>query len=166
MDRPDGPRRPRPRVRPARPEDAEVAAAMIAALSSEEGMPPAALTPALFRRQGFGPARLFLPLIAELDGRPAGVALLTRGYDSQSARAGLVVEDLYVDPSSRRCGVARALMAEAARLAQADGGAWVGWHVRRGNLRAQLFYRSLGAVAETVDIMGLSGEAFDALARE
>ncbi|MFC7334232.1 GNAT family N-acetyltransferase [Rhodocista pekingensis] len=139
---------------------------MIAALSSEEGMPPPALTPALFRRQGFGPARLFESLLAELDGRPVGIALLTRGYDSQSARAGLVVEDLYVEPSSRRRGVARALVAAAARLARAGGGAWVAWHVRRQNLRAQLFYRSLGAAAETVDIMGLSGEALDILARE
>lgn len=136
---------------------------MIAALSAEEGVEPPAFTAALFRAQGFGAGRLFEPLVAERNGRLAGLAMLTRGYDSQTATAGVVLEDLYVEPGARRCGVGRALVREAARRSAAGGGAWVAWHVRSTNVRAQLFYRSLGAAVERVDLMGLAGEAFDTI---
>ncbi|HYC06127.1 MAG TPA: GNAT family N-acetyltransferase [Azospirillaceae bacterium] len=152
------------RVRPARPGDEEAVAAMIAALASEEGAPPPSLTPARFRRAAFAERPLLRALLADLDGRPAGVALLTHGYDTGTASAGLVVEDLYVEPLARRRGVARALLAEAAREARRAGGEWLSWHVRSRNVPAQLFYRSLGADAEAVHLMGLSGEAFQRLA--
>ena len=152
------------RVRPALPDDAEAAAAMVAALAAEEGMEPPALDPARFRRDGFGRRRRFEALVAELDGAPCGLAILTRGYDSQTAKAGVVLEDLYVAPQARRRGAGHALVAAAADLARRSGGAWVCWHVRPRNVRAQLFYRSLGIEAENVDLMGLAGEAFDRLA--
>lgn len=153
-------------IRPATRADADVVCALVAALSAEEGMVPPALTPSLFRRQGFGRDPLFTALLAERAGQVAGMVLLTRGYDSQSASAGLVVENLYVEPLSRRAGVGRALMAEAARCVRERGLEWLSWHVRRGNVRAQLFYRSLGAVTEAVELMALSDTALTALADE
>lgn len=127
-------------------------------------MDPPALTPALFRRQGFGDRLLFTCLIAERAGRPAGLALLTRGYDSQSATGGLVLENLYVEPGSRRSGIGRALLSAAARLARADGLNWLSWHARPANIRAALFYRALGAVTEPVTLMGISGDDLARLA--
>lgn len=127
-------------------------------------MDPPALTPTLFRLQAFGPQPLFTCLIAERDGRPAGLALLTRGYDSQSATGGLVLENLYVEPGSRRSGVGRALLAAAARLALTDGLGWLSWHARPANLRAALFYRALGAATEPVTLMGISGDDLTRLA--
>lgn len=127
-------------------------------------MDPPALTPSLFRLQGFGTPPLFTCLIAERVGRPVGLALLTRGYDSQSATGGLVLENLYVEPGSRRAGVGRALLAAAARLALADGLGWLSWHARPANIRAALFYRSLGAVTEPVTLMGISGDDLARLA--
>lgn len=153
-----------PVVRPGRPEDAEVAAALLASLAGEHGLDRPLLTASAWRRQGFGPKRLFEPLVAELGGRPAGIALLTRGYDSQTAQAGVVLEDLYVEPLSRRRGVGRALLAAAARIARDEGGGWVAWHVRRDNVRAQLFYRALGAESEPVELMAVAGADFDRLA--
>jgi GNAT superfamily N-acetyltransferase len=145
-------------IRAATRADADVVCALLAALSAEEGMEPPALTPALFRKQGFGPDPLFTCLLAERRGRVAGVALLTRGYDSQSALAGLVLENLYVEPLARRAGVGRALIQASARLALDRGLGWLSWHMRPANLRAALFYRSLGAETETVTLMGISGE--------
>lgn len=151
-------------VRRGTPADADIFAAMIMALSAEEGVEPPSLTPDRYRHDGFGKIPRFEPLVAEAGGRVAGVAILSRGYDSQTASAGIILEDLYVEPLSRRHGIGRALMAEAARLAAAEGGGWVSWHVRRENTRAQLFYRALGAVGETVDTMAVAGRAFIRLA--
>lgn len=145
-------------IRAATRADADVVCALLAALSVEEGMEPPALTPALFRRQGFGPDPLFTCLLAERRGRVAGVALLTRGYDSQSAKAGLVLENLYVEPLARRAGVGRALIGACARLVLDRGLGWLSWHMRPGNIRASLFYRSFGADAESVTLMGISGD--------
>ncbi|WP_119679249.1 GNAT family N-acetyltransferase [Indioceanicola profundi] len=151
-------------VREARPSDADIFAAMVAALSVEEGVGPPGLTPSVFRRDGFGPDRRFQPLMGELASQPAGIALLTRGYDSHTGSAGVVLEDIYVEPHARRHGLGGALIAEAARISADGGGCWVAWHVRRGNTRAQLFYRSLGAASEIVDTMAIAGAPFARLA--
>lgn len=151
-------------IRAATRADADVVCALLAALSAEEGMEPPALTPALFRKQGFGADPLFTCLLAERQGRAAGVALLTRGYDSQSARAGLVLENLYVEPLARRAGVGRALVGAGARLALDRGLGWLSWHMRPANLRAALFYRSIGVDTETVTLMGISGDGLRRLA--
>lgn len=137
---------------------------MIAALSAEEGMDPPELTPMRFLQGAFGDRPLFECLVAERQGRAAGVCLLTFGYDSQSASGGLVVENLYVDPCARRVGVGRALMAASARLALDRRMEWLSWHMRPGNTRAALFYRSLGAEVEPVTLMGIGGKALYLLA--
>lgn len=118
-------------------------------------MDPPALTPALFRRQGFGDDALFRCLVAERGGRVAGMVLLTPGYDSQTASGGMMLENIYVEPASRRAGVGRALMAAAARLVLDQGWSWICWHARPVNVRAALFYRALGARTEAVTLLGI-----------
>lgn len=143
-------------VRRAIPADADLVCAFVAALSAEEGMEAPALTPALFRRQGFGEDALFRCLVAERqDNRPAGMVLLTPGYDSQTATGGMMLENIYVEPGSRRLGVGRALMAAAGRLALDQGLSWICWHARPANVRAGLFYRALGARTESVTLLGI-----------
>lgn len=152
-------------VRAATRADADIVCAMIAALSAEEGMDPPALTPARFIRQAFARPALFDCLVAERQGRVAGVCLLTRGYDSQSASGGLVLENLYVEPDARRYGVGTRLMAAAARLAMDLGMDWLSWHMRPANARATLFYRALGAEVEQVTLMGIGADRLRWLAR-
>lgn len=142
-------------VRRATPADADLVCAFVAALSAEEGMEPPALTPALFRRQGFGEDALFRCLVAECGDRIAGMVLLTNGYDSQTATGGMMLENIYVEPGSRRLGVGRALMAAAGRMALDRGLSWICWHARPANVRAGLFYRALGARTENVTLLGI-----------
>lgn len=118
-------------------------------------MDPPALTPALFRRQGFGEDAMFRCLVAECGDRMAGMVLLTPGYDSQTATGGMMLENIYVEPGSRRLGVGRALMAAAGRMAQDQGLSWICWHARPANVRAGLFYRALGARTENVTLLGI-----------
>lgn len=118
-------------------------------------MDPPALTPVLFRNQCFGPNPMFRCLVAERDDRLAGMVLLTGGYDSQTATGGFMMENIYVEPHSRRLGVGRALMAAVGRLALDEGLSWVCWHARPVNVRAGLFYRALGARTENVTLLGI-----------
>src|SRR3954451_17018969 len=49
-------------------------------------------------------------LMAEHQGRPAGFALFFHNYSTFLAQPGLYLEDLFVDPASRKHGVATALL--------------------------------------------------------
>jgi GNAT superfamily N-acetyltransferase len=97
------------------------------------------------RADGFGASPRFHALVAEVDGRVAGLALYFFDYSTWSSRNGLYLEDLYVYADFRRMGVARALMHELASIATANGCGRMNWVVQRGNTRAIQFYESLGA---------------------
>lgn len=87
-------------------------------------------------------------LVAERDGRVVGYALTQEATRTATpltvARSYLVVEELAVDPSSRRGGVGRALMAEAEALARHLGLPRVELEVRAWNHAAERFYAALG----------------------
>ena len=95
------------------------------------------------RRHAFGERPYFEVLIAEVDGKPAGMALFFHNFSTWEGRPGLYVEDIYVDEPLRGCGVGRALMRAVARLAlERDCGrielAALRWNPARG------FYNRLG----------------------
>ena len=85
-------------------------------------------------------------LIGEVAGRPAGFALYFFNYSTFLAKPGLYVEDLFVEPQSRRLGLGRALLLRAARTARERGCGRMEWSVLDWNRPAIDFYRSLGAV--------------------
>ena len=74
-----------------------------------------------------------------------GLALWFLNYSTWTGKPGLYLEDLFVDPSERRSGVARALMTALAREAQARGCARMDWAVLDWNEEAMRFYRRIGA---------------------
>lgn len=115
---------------------------------------------------GFGPSPRFHALIAEDEGRPAGLALYFFTYSTWTSRNGIYLEDLYVTPDARRKGVARALMRRLATIAAEHRCGRLQWVVYRNNDAAVRFYRSLGA-AELADwpLMWLTGETLRSLAR-
>ena len=80
-------------------------------------------------------------LIAELDGRPVGMALWFRTFSTFLGRPGIWLEDLYVDPEARGAGVGSALLAHLRTLT--DGR--IEWSVLDWNQKAIDFYESLGA---------------------
>src|SRR5690606_37875788 len=82
-------------------------------------------------------------LIGEVDGEPAGFALFFPNYSTWEGRAGLYVEDLYVEERARGIGLGRALMAEVARLAAERGAPRVELAVLDWN-PARAFYERLG----------------------
>jgi GNAT superfamily N-acetyltransferase len=96
------------------------------------------------RRDGFSNRRKFRAIIAEWDGKPAGMALFFPYYSTWQGRSGIFVEDLIVRRRFRGKGVGKALMSRLARIAIAEGGYGMRWEVHSWNNEAIHFYRGLG----------------------
>lgn len=97
--------------------------------------------------------------------RVQGFALFFTNYSTWLGRPGLYLEDLFVRPSHRGCGLGKALLCEVVRTAARRGCARVEWNVLDWNTPALEFYRRLGAVGMTEwTIHRLSGEAIDRVA--
>ena len=104
-------------------------------------------------------------LIAEADGQPAGFALFCHNYSTFLARPGIWLEDLFVRPAHRGCGVGRALLARLAAIAIERGCGRLEWAVLDWNESAIGFYKGIGAVPlDDWTTFRLTGTALDRLA--
>ena len=83
-------------------------------------------------------------LVATHGERLVGFAFLYFGFNKRALRRTVVLNDLYVVPSARRQGVARALMTATFAWAQAQGAISVDWQTRTSNTRAQGLYDRVG----------------------
>ncbi len=131
-------------IRPAVEGDAATILGFIRELAEFEREPHAVkATEDDVRREGWGPDPVFEALMAELDGVPVGFALTFRNYSTWEGRAGLFVEDLYVQPHARTFGVGRKLLAAVARRAVERGCKRVDLNVLNWN-PARGFYDRIG----------------------
>ena len=83
-------------------------------------------------------------LLAERDGTAVGFTQLYPMSSSVRAARAWVLNDLYVDASVRRLGVARALLDAAAEFARADGAVGLSLETTRDNAPARALYRAAG----------------------
>jgi GNAT superfamily N-acetyltransferase len=90
-------------------------------------------------------ARRFSVLVAEDKGRVVGYALYFFTYSTFVGRPSLYLEDLFVLPEQRGNGVGERFMRALAAEAVEQGCGRFEWTVLEWNVRAQEFYRSLGA---------------------
>lgn len=84
-------------------------------------------------------------LLAHLNERPVGFALFFSNYSTFLARAGIYLEDLFVEPESRGLGVGESLLRKVAAIAEERGAGRLEWAVLDWNKPAIDFYRRLGA---------------------
>ena len=110
-------------------------------------------------RDGFSANPKFRVVIAEWDGRPAGMAFFFHNYSTWQGRQGLFLEDLFVRPQFRRKGIGRALMVHLAKLAIAEHCYGMRWEVLDWNTAATEVYQKLGArFRERWRVMQITGE--------
>lgn len=83
--------------------------------------------------------------IGEIGGKPAGFALYFFNYSTFLARPGIYLEDLFVEPEHRRCGLGKALILHVANKAKELGCGRMEWSVLDWNKPSIDFYKSLGA---------------------
>ncbi len=133
-------------LRRAERRDLPQVIALIRGLAEFEKLPgPDEAAAARFTEDAVGPAPRFQLDVAERDGEVVAYAVSFATYSTFLARPGLYLEDLFVRPDVRGRGLGEALLRRLAQEAVARGCARFEWTVLDWNVRAQKFYRSMGA---------------------
>jgi GNAT superfamily N-acetyltransferase len=97
-------------------------------------------------------------LVAEEEGSVLGFINYVIHPRTWSARDACYMEDLFVDPSARGKGVARALCEALAALCRQKGLSRIYWHTQEGNKTARAFYDQIGKKDDFVHyVMELEG---------
>ena len=116
---------------------------------------------------GFGADPHFEAVIAEVDAKPAGMALFFRSFSTWNGRPGAYVQDIYVDDAYRGLGIGAKLLRRVAAIIRDRGGCYMRLSVDTENFAAQGFYSRLDLVlSDSEQIHAAYGEAFLNLARQ
>lgn len=83
-------------------------------------------------------------LVAKRGGKTVGFAQLYPMFSSVRTARTWILNDLFVDSTARRKGVARALLDAAAAFAREDGAAGISLETMRDNDAARALYRAAG----------------------
>ena len=93
----------------------------------------------------FGPRPFAEAILALWQGEPVGFAVFFHNVSTFVGKPGLFLEDLFVKPEFRRCGIGRGLLAHVAGLAAARGCRRLEWIALDWNQPALNFYDRIGA---------------------
>lgn len=97
--------------------------------------------------------------LAYYEDKPVGFALYFSNFSTFIGRAGMYLEDLFVDPEMRGKGIGKALICFVAALARSRGCQRMEWSCLDWNQPSIAFYKSLGAASWTEwTVYRLSGE--------
>jgi GNAT superfamily N-acetyltransferase len=106
-------------------------------------------------------------LIGEYKGEAVAYAIFFQNFSSFTARPGIFVEDIYVQPHLRRKGFGKALFAFIAKLAVERGCARMEWACLDWNAPSISFYKKMGAeVLTDWTIYRLSGKNLEEASKE
>jgi len=106
-------------------------------------------------------------IFAMADGKEVGFAVFCRNFSTFVGRAGLYLEDVYVQPEYRGRGIGKAILQELARIAVSRGYGRMEWVCLDRNTPSIEFYHKLGAVAlSDWTTYRLSGDALAQLAHD
>jgi len=134
-------------IKPAAESDVALVLSFIRKLAEYEKLSHEVVaTEELLRETLFGERRVAEVVVAYLANEPVGFALFFYNFSTFVGRAGIYLEDLFVEPAHRGKGVGKALLAHVAKLAVERGCGRFEWAVLDWNTPAIEFYRSLGAV--------------------
>lgn len=125
------------------------------------------LTPELVQRDMLGDNPVLSVALAFCGAEPAGIANWYWTYSSFSAKRGLFIEDIYVQPKFRKQGLGRDFFSFLSAEALSEGAARLDWMVLDWNEKAIEFYKRMGGrkVAEWITFR-LEGEPLETLARK
>ena len=105
--------------------------------------------------------------VAEVDGKIVGIALWFLNYSTWLGKAGIYLEDLFVQPEYRGHGIGKGFMQTLAALCVERGYERFKWWVLDWNKPSIDFYQSLGAVPmDEWTVFRLSGDALKKFASE
>jgi GNAT superfamily N-acetyltransferase len=133
-------------IRSAHKGDEDAMLGLLRELAEYEKLVPIfAMTEASIGRDFFGPSPSCRCDLALENDKPIGLATWYWTYSSFRSVRGIYLEDLYVRDSVRGRGYGKALLSHLAKIARAEGGAYVKWAVLDWNRPSIEFYDLLGA---------------------
>lgn len=149
-------------IRPAAPGDAPVILSLIKKLAEyEKLLNEVVATEDDIRENIFGEKKYAEVLIAEYEGKPAGMALYFYNFSTFVGRPGIYLEDLFVLPEFRGLGIGKQLLLSLISLASEKKCGRVEWCVLDWNKPAIDFYKSFGAVSmDEWNVFRVTGDKF------
>ena len=133
-------------IRPATPADLPLIAGLIRALAEYEKLAhEVRFDDAVLGQKLFGARPYAEVAIGEVDGVAQGFALFFHNFSTFEGKPGIYLEDLFVRPEARGCGLGKALLAHLAALAVERDCARLEWSVLDWNEPSIGFYKALGA---------------------
>ena len=153
-------------IRPAVPDDAALVLEFIRELAVYERLEhEMRATTADIEVALFGPHPYAEVVFGCLEDVPVGYALFFHTFSTFIGKPGIYLEDLFVRPEARGCGVGKSLLAWLARTTLERGCARLDWAVLDWNAPSIAFYQGIGAVAQDEwTTMRVSGAALERLA--
>jgi GNAT superfamily N-acetyltransferase len=153
-------------IRAAAPADVPELLRLIRELAQYEKLAHMAVgTPEQLHGALFGTRPVCEALIAEAGGRAVGFALYFSTFSTFLCKAGLYLEDLFVEPDHRGSGIGKALLQRLAALVVERGGGRFEWRVLDWNEPSIRFYESLGATLMREWLLArLTGQPLERLA--
>jgi GNAT superfamily N-acetyltransferase len=131
----------------------------------ENALDQCTVTESQLRQALFGEPTTAHAHLAEVDGEPAAMALWFYNFSTWDGVAGIYLEDLFVRPTFRRHGLARALLSTLARECVDKGYSRLTWAVLDWNTNAIALYDAVGGHPQTEWITyRVSGDELSALA--
>ena len=153
-------------IRPAAPgEEALVLGFILKLAAYEKLLDEVAASEDDIREALFGQTPRCHCELAFWDGAPAGFALWFYNFSTFAGKAGIYLEDLFVEPELRGQGIGKALLKGLARRCVAEGLPRLQWWVLDWNEPSIAVYRGLGAKPmDEWTVFRVSGPELEALA--
>ena len=106
-------------------------------------------------------------VFAEVDGQPVGFTLFFHNFSTFLGRAGIYLEDLFIQPAHRGKGYGKGLLSTLARIAVERGCGRLEWACLDWNKPSIDFYLSLNATPmDGWTVYRLTGDTLTALAEK
>ena len=134
------------RLRAAEPEDTALVLSFIHKIARYEKMEDQVVATEATLRDSLFVRRVCECTLAYYQDKPVGFALYFENFSTFIGRAGMYLEDLYVDPEMRGKGIGKALFCFVAALAESRGCQRMEWSCLDWNRPSIAFYKSMGAV--------------------
>jgi GNAT superfamily N-acetyltransferase len=118
------------------------------------------------RESLFGANAKAFCVIAEADNKPVGFALCFYNYSTFQGKAGIYIEDLFVDEEYRGHGIGKGFFQFLAQKAVTENLGRIQWWVLDWNEPSINFYKKMGAtMMDEWTVCRLEGDAINALAK-
>ncbi len=153
-------------IREAKISDVPAIYQLIIDLAVYEKEPDAVIaSPDDIKENLFGANPVAFCHVAEVDGKVVGIAIWFLNYSTWLGKAGLYLEDLFVNPEYRGKGLGLELMKTLAKLCVERGYERFQWWVLDWNEPSINFYKAIGAEAmDEWTVYRLSGNALRSFA--